>query len=296
LRVTQNSVTALMLAGLHNNQSRLSTLEQQLSSGKQISKPSDDPVGTDQAMRYRADIARNQQFQRNAQDGQAWLGTADGALQNGVSILLRLQTLTTQAANTGTGGATTNATIATEVASLKQEMLGVANTTFDGRPIFGGTTSKTAAYVQDSSGNVTYQGDAGKVLRTVGQNSQVQVNVDNTAAFGTPGNDVFAMFDQITSDLQNNPADLTNDLTLIKNSLSQMTNAQAAEGSAYNRITALTNTSTNLVTNLTANLSSVEDTDTAQIATELTMQQASYQASLSVMANVLQMSLTDFLK
>jgi len=58
MRVTQSAITASMLAGLQNNQARMGALQQQLSSGKQILKPSDDPVGTDQAMRYRAEIQR----------------------------------------------------------------------------------------------------------------------------------------------------------------------------------------------------------------------------------------------
>ena len=296
MRVTQNAVTSLMLAGLQGNQSRLSTLEQQLSSGKQINKPSDDPVGTDQAMRFRTDISRNAQYQRNAQDGLSWLGTADNALQSGVSILQRLQTLTTQAANTGSGNSTSRAAIATEVASLKQQMMSVANTTYLGRPIFGGTTPNDTAYIQDANGVVSYQGDSGAVMRTVADNTQVQVNISNTAAFGAAGSDVFSMFDQIGSDLQSNQGNLSNDLSSISDALGRMTSAQATEGAAYNRITALNTSSTNLVTNLTSNLSSVEDVDTAKAITDFTMQQASYQASLSAMSQVLQLSLTAFLK
>ena len=296
MRVTQNAVTSLMLAGLQGNQSRLSTLEQQLSSGKQINKPSDDPVGTDQAMRFRTDISRNTQYQRNAQDGLSWLGTADNALQSGVSILQRLQTLTTQAANTGSGNSTSRAAIATEVASLKQQMMSVANTTYLGRPIFGGTTPNDTAYIQDANGVVSYQGDSGAVMRTVADNTQVQVNISNTAAFGAAGSDVFSMLDQIGSDLQSNQGNLSNDLSSISDALGRMTSAQATEGAAYNRITALNTSSTNLVTNLTSNLSSVEDVDTAKAITDFTMQQASYQASLSAMSQVLQLSLTAFLK
>jgi flagellar hook-associated protein 3 FlgL len=296
MRVTQGAVTSLMLAGLQANQAKLGTLQQQMSSGKQITKPSDDPVGTDQAMQYRAQLSRNAQYTRNAQDGQAWLGTADNALASGVSVLQRLQTLVTQAANTGSGDSTSRSAIATEVASLKQEMLGVANTTYLGRPIFGGTTSNPAAYVQDASGNVTYQGDTGTVMRTVADGTQVQVNVNSTTAFGAAGSDVFAMFDKVTSDLQGNPGNLTNDLTTVSTSLNQMTNAQATEGSAYNRIADMMTAATNQTTTLTGRLSDVEDVDTAKAATDMAMQQASYQAALASMSNILQLSLTQFLK
>jgi flagellar hook-associated protein 3 FlgL len=296
MRVTQNAVTSLMLAGLQANQARLGTLEQQLSSGRRITKPSDDPVGTDQAMQFRTQLTRNDQYTRNGQDGLSWLGTADNALQGGVTVLQRLQTLVTQGASTGSGGPTSRAALASEVSSLKQEMLSVANTSYLGRPIFGGTTSNTAAYTQDASGVVTYQGDSGAVLRTVGAGTQVQVNVDSTTAFGAPGNDVFSLFDQITNDLQGNPSNLTNDLAKVSTALDRMTNAQASEGAAYNRITAMVTASTNQSATLTGRLSDVEDVDTAKAATEMAMQQASYQAALSSMSNVLQLSLTQFLK
>ena len=296
MRVTQRAVTASMLAGLQDNQSRMAALQEQLSSGKRISKPSDDPVGTDQAMRYRTEIARNNQYQRNAQDGLGWLGTADTALQSGVAILHRLQVLVTQAASTGINNQSSRDAIATEVKSLKQQMLSVANTTYQDRPIFGGTTSKAAAYVADANGVVTYQGDTGTVMRTVGQNSQVKVNIDASQAFGSGATDVFGIFDQITSDLASTPDNLSNDLQNVSASLTNMMNAQATEGAAYNRITSLTNSSSDLVATLTGNLSSVEDIDIAKTYTDLTMQQVSYKASLAAMSNVLQMSLTNFLK
>jgi flagellar hook-associated protein 3 FlgL len=296
MRVTQNSVTSQMLAGLQANQQRLSQLQLQLSSGRQLSKPSDDPVGTDQAMQYRTEIARATQYQRNGNDGLAWLGTADGALQSAASILQRLRVLTTQAANTGTGDSTSRAAISAEISSLKSDMLGVANTTYLGRPIFGGTTSNSAAYVQDASGAVTYQGDTGVVTRSVGSNAQVQVNVNAADAFGPPGNDTFAMFDQVLSDLSTNPANLTNDLTGVSQALNRVSNAQSIEGAAYNRITNMINLAASHVDTLTGNLSDVENVDTAKAATELSMQQVSYQASLSAMSKVLQLSLTDFLR
>jgi flagellar hook-associated protein 3 FlgL len=297
MRVTQNAVTTAMLAGLQANKAELSKLQLQLSSGRQVSKPSDDPVGTDQAMQYRTEIARANQYQRNGNDGLAWLGTADGALQSGVAILNRLRVLTTQAANTGASDTNARTAIAAEVDSLKSDMLGLANTTYLGRPIFGGTTSLGAAYVKDAAtGVVTYQGDTGAVTRTVASNTAVQVNVNAADAFGPSGNDVFTMFDQILNDLKNNPSNITNDLSGIQASLSRMTNAQSIEGAAYNRITNMINLAGAHADTLTGNLSDVENVDTAKAATELSMQQVSYQASLAAMSKVLQLSLTDFLR
>jgi flagellar hook-associated protein 3 FlgL len=296
MRVTQNAVAATMLAGLFSNRAELDKYQLQLSSGRRITRPSDDPVGTDQAMQYRTALARTNQYQRNGNDGLAWLGTADSALQSGVAILQRLNVLTTQAANTGSTGSTARASIASEVESLKTQLLGIANTTYLGRPIFGGATSGGAAYAQDSTGAVNYVGDTGTVMRTVGANANVQVNVNATDAFGPPGSDVFAAFDTVLDDLANNPQHLSSDISLVKSSLDRMTNAQAIEGAAYNRINAMVNLAGTNSDTLTANLSQVEDVDVAEAYTKFSMQQVSYQASLSAMANVLQLSLSDFLR
>jgi flagellar hook-associated protein 3 FlgL len=297
MRVTQSAVTTAMLAGLQANKAELSRLQLQLSSGRQVTKPSDDPVGTDQAMQYRTEISRANQYQRNGNDGLGWLGTADGALQSGVALLNRLRVLTTQAANTGASDTNARTAIAAEVDSLKSDMLGLANTTYLGRPIFGGTTSLGAAYVKDAAtGVVTYQGDTGAVTRTVASNTAVQVNVNAADAFGPSGDDVFTMFDQILNDLKNNPSNITPDLSGIPASLSRMTNAQSSEGAAYNRITNMINLAGAHADTLTGNLSDVENVDTAKAATELSMQQVSYQASLAAMSKVLQLSLTDFLR
>jgi flagellar hook-associated protein 3 FlgL len=304
LRVTQGSTVALMLAGLESNQSKLSTLQQQMSSGKAITKPSDNPAGTGQALQLQSDISRNTQYQTNAQDGLSWLGTADNAMQSGVNILQRLQTLVTQAANTGSGDATSLSSIATEVASLKQEMLGIANTSYLGRPVFGGTTAASAAYVSDPvTGSVTYQGDTGAVMRTVGANTQVQVNVNAADAFGTPststttGNDVFTMFDKIGSDLASgNAANLSADISSVQAGLNRISGAQAGEGAAYNRISDMNTAAGNQLTSLSGNLSDIVNVDTALTITNETMQQAAYQASLQAMSNILQLSLTAFLK
>lgn len=296
MRVTQSAVAATMLAGLFANRTELDTYQLQLSSGRRITRPSDDPVGTDQAMQYRGAQARANQYARNGNDGLAWLGTADTALKSGVAILQRLNVLTVQAANTAVAGPASRTAIAMEVKALKAQLLAAANTTYLNRPIFGGTTSGTAAYVQDASGVVSYVGDTGTVMRTVGANANVQINVNAADAFGPPGSDVFTMFDTVLDDLANNPQNLSNDTSLVAASLDRMTNAQAVEGAAYNRVNAMVNLAGTQADTLAGNLSQVEDVDVAKAYTDFSMQQVSYQASLAAMAKVLQLSLSDFLR
>ncbi|MFA7323868.1 MAG: hypothetical protein WC005_05880, partial [Candidatus Nanopelagicales bacterium] len=79
-RITQQSMTHQALLGLESNQSQLARLQQQMSSGKQLSKPSDDPGGAASALKLRSEVARNAQWSRNADDGLGWLGSIDSTL------------------------------------------------------------------------------------------------------------------------------------------------------------------------------------------------------------------------
>ena len=80
LRVTQRTVTNTLLSGLQANMARMQQLQEQLSSGRQLNRPSDSPVKTVEAMQFRATLRRTEQYVRNADDGLALLGAADTAL------------------------------------------------------------------------------------------------------------------------------------------------------------------------------------------------------------------------
>jgi flagellar hook-associated protein 3 FlgL len=296
MRVTQNTTAAVMLQGIETSYDSFQTLSAQISSGLAITKPSDNPSGAVQVMSYNADITRLGQYQTNANDGLAWLGSADNVLSSVSSQLQRVQQLAQQGSN-GTTDAAGRVAVANEVDSIKQTLLADANTTYLGRPIFGGTTGGSVAY--DSSGN--YVGDTGAVTRTLAPGTSVQVNVLGTTAFGTGASNVFAVLTQLSSDLRSaNPANLaavgTTDLTAVQSSMTTLQNAQATVGSQYNEIQSLQTQALARQTTLTAAKSSVADLDLAKAETQLSTQQLTYQAALEATSRVLSLSLSDFLK
>jgi len=81
-RVTEQSLMATSLVGLQGNIDRLQRLQQQMTSGKTIQRPSDSPGGTVEAMQLRGDLRLSAQYARNANDGIGWLGTLDGTMTN----------------------------------------------------------------------------------------------------------------------------------------------------------------------------------------------------------------------
>ena len=100
-RVTVSAASTNSLRNIESAASRLAKLQQQLSSGQQITTPSDDPAGTVQALRLSGELSRTTQYQASANDALAWLSSADHAYSQVVTVAQQARTLVVQALNTG---------------------------------------------------------------------------------------------------------------------------------------------------------------------------------------------------
>jgi flagellar hook-associated protein 3 FlgL len=301
-RITQRSLTTNTLAGLQGNLARMQRLQEQLSSGKAVNRPSDSPSGAVNALRFRADIRRNEQMSRNASDGLAWLGQADTALSDGLTLTRRVRDLVLQGVNAATDQAGRNA-IAAEIEGIRDGMLGLANTTYLGRPVFAGNAGTTSAY--DASG--AYLGDNGTVVRAVSPGVEVQVNVTGPDAFSfaavTPGGptDIFATLTQIADDFRTGtPTSInavSNDgLAALDAGTQKMQQALATVGARYHQVETMRDRNEAEAINLTSALGEVESIDLPKTIMDLQMQEVAYQAALSATGRVIQPSLVDFLR
>src|SRR5687767_6894716 len=146
MRITQRAVALTSLQGLNRNLDAVGKLQQQLTSGRLINAPSDSPTGTNRAMQTRAEISSVSQEARNISDGQNWLEQSDSTLQNMINMTRKVRDLTVQGLNAGASSDASRQALATEVASLRDGLLTLANTNVQGRPLFGGVTSGQKAY------------------------------------------------------------------------------------------------------------------------------------------------------
>lgn len=292
LRVTQGSTSRGALVGLQASAGRLSALQQQLSSGRQITKPSDDPTGTVSALQLRSQLKQITQYQASATDALGWLTTVDSAYSSITSQLQQVRTLVLQGMNTGTGSAGSNTAIAQQVDQARASLLSLANSSYLGRPVFGGTTAGTVAF--DSTG--AYVGDTGTVSRTVGPNTTVDLNTPGTTAFGPNGSNLFDLLSTISSDLVSSPANLGADLTALDARQVAITGDQSLAGAKYQRIQGVQTTSSTNTIQLKSQLSDLQDIDLADMAVQVSSANAAYQAALATTAKISQISLLDFLR
>lgn len=292
-RVTQQTIQRTTLANLQVNLGRMAELQGRMSGGKVITKPSDDPGGTGQAMEVRAERRAAEQFARNADDGVGWLSTVDTALQTSVAALRKARDLTVRGANDGTLSPIAREAIAVELTGIRDALLDQANTRYNGRSVFAGTSNEAKVF---APGDYAWQGSAtGSVERRLGPDHTVRVDQDGAAAFGDGDDSVFKLIDDIVTDLRNG-VDVSGRLGQIDGRMNAMLGELAGVGTRHNQVMDAQSTLKKTTMDLSSQLSAIEDIDLAEIIVELQMQEVAYQGALGATARVLQPSLMDFLR
>lgn len=295
-RITQQSQALAMRADLSSVGSRLATIQRQVASGRQIERISDAPSVGLEALRYRRSLRSYEQYDRNLSDAKNWLGAADTALEAVDSRINRAQDLAIQADN-GSLSPAARVAIATELRSIADEMVGVANTHHLGRPIFAGTSGAQQAY--DSNGS--FLGDTNVVNRTVASGATTQVNAVGPDVFGVenPGDpangNTIEMIRAMADDVEAGTI-VAGSLDSLDAARSRVHTAQATLGARLASLEQLEVRNDSVTHQLRTGLSEAEDVDLTKAILDLKGQETAYTAALSISGRILSQSLLDFLR
>ena len=297
-RITTQMTASMTLNDLQQSLNRLDTTQQQLSSGKKINQPSDDPYGTSQAMSLNGQLSSLNDYTNNIADGTAWTQQATTSLGNVDSMVQRVRELVVQASNGTYSQSNLNAS-ASEVNQLIDAIKQEANASYNGQYIFSGTSTGTAPYQTGSTD--TYQGGTGSVDRLIGPNTTLSVstNISSLLGNGQASGDggLLDTLRTIASDMQsgNTGAIGGADLKNLDSNFGTLTQMEANVGAITNRLTLASTRIQQLQNSDTAALSNVQDADMATVAINFSTEQAAYSAALKAGANIVQSSLLDFL-
>ncbi|NIJ05371.1 flagellar hook-associated protein FlgL [Frigoribacterium faeni] len=290
-RVT-NQMTALQSQQhLQAGSVRLAQAQERATSLDKLTRPSDDPTATAEALRVKSLQAALAQHTRNVTDGDGWLSTTDSALIAADSLMAKVRELTLQGAN---GALSPNAkeAVATELEGLKADLLGVANTSINGRSVFAGTSDAGVAFRADYS----WTGTPGStVTRRIGPETTVAVDSDGSAAFGTGASSVFALIDDVATALRTG-GDVASHLPTLDARVAGLRSVQSDMGARHAQLLRAEDTLMDTKVALESQRAGLEDLDLGQAVLDLQLQNNSYQAALQVTAKVLQVSLMDFLR
>ena len=292
-RVTQAMASRNVLADLQLASSRLDKTRQKLASGKELTRPSDDPFKASRALDYRSELAANLQHQRSIQDASGWQTATDTALSSIGDAVLRVRELTVQGAN-GATSAGDRSVIANEVGQLIDAIKNDANAQYAGRYVFSGTATQTPPY---ATADDLYHGDTGAVRREIGPGVQLDVNVVGSAAIGDGTAGLIATLRNVVTHLQANDTNaLSADLASLDTTHQTVVSSRAEVGARVNRLDSANARLSELEQATRTLMSDNEDADMAKTYIDASTQQSVYQSALNVGAKIVQTSLLDFLR
>lgn len=324
-RVTTSQIAASSGASIQAAKARLSQLTAQSSSGLLVSKPSDDPAATAAILRVRGEQSATAQYATNIGDGLGWLSTADSTMTSAENLVRQAKDLSIQAASSGTMTATAREAIASQLAGIRDDLLGRANTQYNGRSVFAGMSDAGTAFdpvtfayngattttppVGPTPGVVA---SAGSVTRRIGGGGgdTVTVSSDGLAAFGSGATSVFQRIQDVIDALRDpgydtdvvstttglTPKDVvTGGIDSLTAALTDLSAQHAVVGANYARLTSAKTQNATTATALETQRSGLQDADTTRTLLDLKTQELVYQTALQVTAQVIQPTLMSFL-
>ena len=277
-----------MMRNLQDNMKKLDKLNQQLSSGKKFSKPSENPIGAAESMELNSVLSNHDQYIDNIGEAKDWMKSSESALKNSGKILQRAREQAVYGAN-GSLSEGDRIQIATEVGELKKELINVANSKLGDRFLFSGQKTTTKPF----NDNGDFQGSVSGLRRKVGPGTEMKINTNGKEVF----EDAIEHLDKLETNLRNSEMDeIQKRIGELDQDLSTNTENRAQIGAKINRLDMTESKLEEEKIQSEELLSKNEDVDIAKTITDLKMQESVYRASLASGARIMQPTLVDFLQ
>jgi flagellar hook-associated protein 3 FlgL len=313
MRITNNMVSDRVISDLRTQYGQLANTQLEISTGRRVNNPSEDPTAYAQEAQRNSQLAGIQSSQTSVNSAQTWLNQSESSLSNLNDIISRAKDLATAAAN-GSYSATDRASTANEIDQLIKSAKDAMNAKVGSDYVFSGTRTDTAPYT-DATGDA-YQGDANAVVRSGGTGVTLQANpsfTDTTGASttltagallggGSASGDgkILDVLTQLSAHLRGGTAaDVaaigSTDLSALEANRVAVTSATQAIGAMGNRATAALSRLQDMEDNAKDSIDDLTGVDMAQAISDYSTQNAAYQAALKVGAQIIQPSLLQFL-
>ena len=294
IRVNPNILPDL-LSALEQARQQENTSTIELATGSRINQPSDDPAGAAQLVLNRDQSGEADTFLRSITSVNGQLQTADSTLSSVVTALQRAISLGVQGAN-GTLSNSDRSDVAAELTGIQQQLISLANTSYQGEFIFSGTsTAQPFVASLASPSGVAYQGNNGVNNVQVGANYSLAVNQPGSQVFSAPGADVFQSISDLINALNTNNG-ISTAVSEVSSAFNHITSQRVFYGNAINQLNAQQNYLNSEKVNLSTAADAIGGADMAATATNLSQAQLAVNAELSAMSRINQTSLFDFLK
>jgi flagellar hook-associated protein 3 FlgL len=302
MRVDPNYISGLA-ASLNSSTLAEQNLTTELSSGLAVSSLSDNPVAAGQASLLNSAISQDDTFVQTASSTESLMQVTDSALGSVVTQLTTALSLAVEG-NGGTESAADLASLSQQLSGIRDQVVSLANTNYQGTYIFAGSYGNVQPFTTDTSttpATTTYHGDPNvnhvNTITTV-NGQQIQTGLAGSAVFTAPGANVMTALNNLVADFASGTLSATasTDIGVLQKALSNVSQQRLSLDSSLNRIQTASTYAQTDATNRTAEASSLVAANPATIATQLSAAETQNQALMSVIATVGKQSLFDMIQ
>ncbi|CAM3952425.1 flagellar hook-associated protein FlgL [Mesobacillus thioparans] len=284
------------LRNLSESYRRMGQYQDQLATGKKITKPSDDPVVAMKGMFYRSGLTEVEQYKRNLSELYLWMENSEAGIEQANNGLQRVRELVIQGKN-GALSPSDREAVAREVEQIKADLVQVANTQVSGRYIFHGTDTDNPPVPVENPPTVAVNlsdPSLNNYKVEVSPGVSLRANISPANVFNQ---ELFNVVQEIQTALENDkPEDLEGLLGRLDKTMDTLSSERAELGARYNRLEVIDSRLGQQEVMANRVLSDNEDADIERVITDLKTQESVHRAALGVGARILQPTLLDFLR
>lgn len=298
MRVDPNYINTLT-AAMDQSSSLEERLTSELSSGLRVATLQDDPVAVTQASEFASAIAKDDTYVQTASGVTSKMQVADSTLGEVVTQLTTAISLAVKGSNS-TLNAANRAAVSQQLGGIRDQVLSLANTSYLGEYLFGGSQGAMQPFTLDNSttpATTTYNGDAKVQFIETPSGQKIQTNLPGANLFGGPTG-AFAALDKIVADVASGAGSdvLASDTASLRDALNQVSNQRSIFDTSLNMVQATGTYFQTQSAQLTAQQSSLVAADPALVATQLSSAETQHRALLSVISAVGKNNLFDYLR
>jgi flagellar hook-associated protein 3 FlgL len=304
MRVTANMSAETSLFNIQQGRARLDKLQESISSGQNVNRPSDDPISSRLLLEIGDKLKSIDQYSSNINKATSWLKFTSTAL-DGISGIVNLAKKVAGTINTGSSDPSIRQSAHDQLVDLKKQVVDMANTQFGDQYIFGGANNTVPPF---NNTNNNFAGDSTQFSIDIGQNSTQAMNVTGDRLLKGGGTnptygaiDILVTFDNLIAAVGDSatPSNIPAISAAAQDLQDGAKQLNIATSDILSRMTRLDNMgklNENNKSTLLSITTSTQEVDYAKLGIQLNSQKLAFEASLSATAKLSQLSLLDFLR
>ena len=297
MRITQNFLYTSFLDRINENRAEASDIQNRLTTGKKVSKASDDSIAFAESRAVRTQGFKEEQYQNNLRSGLAQARLAQDAMDNVIDLMISVKETAVQGASDAQSESERQV-LSQKVESLRDVILNELNTDYNGVYLFGGTNTNDQPFYEDAAaaGGIADRSNDNRLSVQASDATNITFSVTGTELRNVNGMDVFQSLQNLTEGLQNNDqAAISGSLDEINESIDHVVALASEQGNSINRMEFLYEQYEKRMISSEKRISELVDADYTESVAMFRQYQTAYQAALAVHSEAMQTSLLNFL-